>query len=170
MRYKHDPRPNTQAEDRSASRREPYLLQYPADRPLPKGQRTRPGADRAVGVSGGQALRGVLPSLHPAIAPCKGTGGPVWPRRPRGGIGMAPERNWALSAESSGASLLCHRSRKSPLTIVSKAIRGRSGIYHRAGRPLLMKSPKALPSKVWQSCRTFPTRDGGNENVRRSER
>ena len=29
---------------------------------------------------------------------------------------------------------------------------------------------KALPSKVWQSCRTFPTRDGGNENVRRSER
>ena len=51
-----------------------------------------------------------------------------------------------------------------------KAIRGRSGIYHRAGRPLLMKSPKALPSKVWQSCRTFPTRDGGNENVRRSER
>ena len=102
----------------------------------------------------------------PSNSLCKATGGPVWPRRPRGGIG----RNWALSAESSGASLLCHRSRKLPLTIVSKAIRGRSGIYHRAGRPLLMKSPKALPSKVWQSCRTFPTRDGGNENVRRSER
>ena len=37
-------------------RRKPYLLQHPADRPLSKGQRTCPGADRAAGVSGGQAL------------------------------------------------------------------------------------------------------------------
>lgn len=58
-----DPPPNAQAEAEPASRREPYLLQHPADYPLPRGQSARPGADRAAGVSGGQALWGVLPSL-----------------------------------------------------------------------------------------------------------
>ena len=54
--------------------------------------------------------------------------------------------------------------------ILPKAIRKKVQICHKSKRPFLMESPKALPWKVWQGCQTFQGRDGGKENVRRSER
>ncbi len=84
--------------------------------------------------------------LLPSNSLCKVTGGPVWPRRPRGDRYMAPKRNWALQPNRQERHFYVTGEKIAFNNSVKGDPREERNIPQ-SGRPLLMKSPKRCPAR-----------------------